>query len=176
MFSFLSAILRNHSWKLIQTSPLWNETISCHTNKQEMSQRPAISGSKCEWGLPKPWSSGCYHLPTVVAEEPGACKQQGEQGKRIDPRQLSCIGKEWIQWAQRLACPHTENAKFLNLIPDLRWQCPTSPPGSLDQFSPSYWDAVSGPLSKRRTGKKTLSRIWAQKSFTIKNFTALFTG
>ena len=35
------------------------------------------------------------------------------------PGELRCTGKEWIQWAQRLASSNTQNAKFLNLIPDL---------------------------------------------------------
>ena len=36
----------------------------------------------------------------------------------FDPRELKCIGKGWIQGAQRLASSHTYSAKFLNLISD----------------------------------------------------------
>ena len=78
---------------------------------------------------------------TVIAEELGECKKQGKQGNGIGPRQLRCIWKEWIQWAEMLASSHTYNAKFLNLIPDLcgsdcllrLWQMGISPdfPSSL---------------------------------------------
>ena len=45
--------------------------------------------------------------PMVTAEELGECKNKGEQGNEIRPRQLRCIWKEWIQWAQRIAFSHT---------------------------------------------------------------------
>ena len=96
-------------------------------------------------------SSQRPHLPLLEAN-----KETG-----FDPRELRCEGKEWIQWAQRLASSHIWDAKFLNLIPDFSYltiisdaQTPcslfctlvdtlTTPAASLEQFSQSYWDAVS---------------------------------
>ena len=98
--------------------------------------------------------------PPVIAEELGGCKKQSEQGNRIRPRQPRRLWKEWIQWAQRPASSHTQNAEFLNLIPDL-WRsdcllsllhsciCLTSPPASSEQFSLSYWDPVSQAQSPK---------------------------
>ena len=42
---------------------LWNENISCHINKQEMSQPSAISGLQMWMQAPKAQSSRCCHLP-----------------------------------------------------------------------------------------------------------------
>ena len=90
-----------------------------HINKQEMSQPLAISGLQT-W-MRAPTAAIPRMLPPcmVIAEELGEWKKQGEQGSRIGPRELRCVRKEWIQWAQRLASSHTQNAKFLNLIPGL---------------------------------------------------------
>ena len=74
--------------------------------------------SKCEWGLP---NFDPVDAATLLDDCWGAgeCKKQSEQGNRIGPRWLRCIWKQWNQWTQRLASSHAQNAKFLNLIPDL---------------------------------------------------------
>ena len=38
----------------------------CHISKQEMSKSQWFLASKCEGGLPRLWSSGCYHPPVAT--------------------------------------------------------------------------------------------------------------
>ena len=65
---------------------LWNENISCHINKQEMSQPSAISGLQMWMMAPKTVIQQMLPPPTVIAEELQECKKQGEQENRIGPR------------------------------------------------------------------------------------------
>ena len=64
----------------ISPAILINILISqCHSHQCSLA-------SKSEWGLPKLWSSRCCQPSTVIAEELGESKKQGEQGNRISPR------------------------------------------------------------------------------------------
>ena len=54
---------------------LWNENISCHINKQEMSQPSAISGLQMWMRAPQT----VIQWMLMIAEELGDCKKQGEQ-------------------------------------------------------------------------------------------------
>ena len=62
----------------------WN--ISCHINKQEMSQPSAISGLQMWMMAPKTVIQRMLPPPTVIAEELQECKKQSEQENRIGPR------------------------------------------------------------------------------------------
>ena len=126
----------------------------CHINKQEMSQPSAISGLQMWVRAPQMVIQRILPTPTVIAEEWGECKKQGELRNRIGPRQLRCIWKEWMQQAQRFASPihrmltslpgyltfavQTACCLCCKLVYSL-----TPPLASLEQFSQSYWDAVS---------------------------------
>ena len=137
---------------------MWNENISCHINQQKMSQPSEISGLQMWMWAPQTAIPQVLPIPTpitttmAIAEKLGACKKQGERENGL-PQIMRCIWKERIQWSQRLASSHIQNAKFLNLIPDLwcldclllllqTWDSLIFPPASLEQFSKSYWDAV----------------------------------
>ena len=86
----------------------------CHINKQEMSQPSAISGLQMWVRAPQMVIQRIMPTPTVIAEEWGECKKQGELRNRIGPRQLRCIWKEWMQQAQRFASPIH---RMLNSLP-----------------------------------------------------------
>ena len=68
-----------------------------------MSQPSVVSGLQKWMREPQTVIRWKMPPPTVIAEELGECKKQGEEGNRIGPRYLRCIWKEWIQWAQRPA-------------------------------------------------------------------------
>ena len=63
----------------------WKYLPAIFINKKYHSDQWFLA-FKCEWGLPKLQSIGCYPLPMVIDEEPGEYKKQGEQGNRIGPR------------------------------------------------------------------------------------------
>ena len=56
--------------------PLWNENISCHINKQEMSQPSVISGLQMGMRAPKTEIQRILPPLMVIAEELGECKKQ----------------------------------------------------------------------------------------------------
>ena len=58
-----------------------------------MSQPSAISGLHMRMRTPKTVITWMLPPPTVIAEEPGECKKQGELGNNW-PRELRCIRKE----------------------------------------------------------------------------------
>ena len=125
----------------------------CHINKQEMSQPSAISGLQLWVRAPQMVIQRILPTPTVISEEWGEFKKQGELRNRIGPRQLRCIWKEWMQQAQRFASPMH---RTLNSLPGyltfaVQTACClccklvyslTPHLASLEQFSQSYWDAV----------------------------------
>ena len=78
---------------------LWNENISCHINKQDMSQPSAISGLQMWMRAPQTVIQRMLPPPMVTAEELEEGKKQGELGNRVGPRELKFIRKEWMQWA-----------------------------------------------------------------------------
>ena len=102
----------------------WNS--SSHINKQGCNSHQWFQASKSEWGL---WRGSTMPeiqhatTPTVTAKELGVgwgggagVRNQRQNKTGFGPRQLRCIWKEWIQWAQRLASAQTQkNAKFLSL-------------------------------------------------------------
>ena len=142
---------------------LWNENISCHINKQEMSLPSAISGLQMlngwggERGLLKLQSSRCYHTPSGGMQEAAIChicpslrrtRKQGlaqdsqgayERNEFSESRGLHLPIQRMLNsliWYLTLmfSLPAPFVAKLYNLIPL---------PFSLEQFSQSYWDAVS---------------------------------
>ena len=110
------------NWREMKISP----AISINKKSHSHQRFPA---SRCEWGLPK-WNTVpvIQMLPssTVIAEELGdggggwgvgyarsshlphlplLLKMNQETG--FGPRELRCMWKGWIRWAQRLASSHT---------------------------------------------------------------------
>ena len=140
---------------------MWNEYISCHINKQEMSRSLVISGVQMWMRLPKLWSSRCCHH-LGIAEELGQCKKQGEHGNRIGRRELSCRRKGWMQCARGLHLPihRMRNPLTSYLIFSVQTPCSlccklvyslTSPSSSLEQCSQSYWEAGSKARSPKHS-------------------------
>ena len=143
--------------------------FSCYTCKKKLS--PAIStnkkcqshhrflASKCEWGLPKLWCSGCCHPPWWLLRTWGM--QEARWTRKQDWAQATEVLVKGMNSVSPEAC-HAYNAKFLSLIPDF-WcsDCLlplfqivyslTSPPASLEQFFQSYWDANSQAQSPKHS-------------------------
>ena len=148
--------------------------------KKKRSQLSAISGLLMWMRAPQrehnAWNpaDAATPFPTEVAEEVGVgvgeeqeaaihhtCHPLQWQETGFGPRQLRCIWKEWIQWAQRLAFPTHRTLiprldsgfpYYLTKIFDVQTACPlcwklvyslTPSPASLEHFSQSYWDTVS---------------------------------
>ena len=100
---------------------LLNENISCHINEQEMSPPSVISGPQMWMRAPQIVIQGVLLLPSptppVTAEGLGV--QEARWARTQDwPR--------WLRSRERGGCsdpeaapPQTQNARFLNLIPDL---------------------------------------------------------
>ena len=97
---------------------------------------------------------GMLSPPTVTAGELGECKKQGEQVHRIAPEGwAACEGSESSEpRGLHLPLHRMLNSLTWYLIFDDQTACSpchklayslTSPPASLEQFSQSYWDAVS---------------------------------
>ena len=76
---------------------MWNENISCYINQQEMSQPSEISVLQMRMRASKTANQGVLPPPTVIAEELGECKKQGEQGNRIGPRELRYIWNKFSE-------------------------------------------------------------------------------
>ena len=131
---------------------LWNENISCHINKQEMSQPSAISGLQMWMRAPQ---TAIHQMPPPPqrlqrclgggnARSSHLALLQVNKETGFGPRYLRCIWKEWIQWAQRLTFPTHRMPTSLYLIFDVQTACSlccklvyslTLPPTSLEQFS-----------------------------------------
>ena len=75
-----------YGWIYYHGEGLWNENISCHINQQEMSQPSVISGLQKWKKAPQTEIQQMLPSPTMIAEELGECKKQGEQRNRIGPR------------------------------------------------------------------------------------------
>ena len=63
----------------------WNENISCHANKWEMSQTSVISGLQMWMRPPKTAIHRMLPATTGIAKGLGKWKKQGEEGNRTDP-------------------------------------------------------------------------------------------
>ena len=97
-------------------SPAISINKKCHNRQRFLA-------SKCEWMLPKLWANRCCHpIPPPHPTVQGDCWGSEVSGNATSshlsllkvnketgfgPRQLRCIWKEWIQWAQRLVSSHT---------------------------------------------------------------------
>ena len=77
---------KNKQLSIGEPSLLWSEDISCHIDKQEMSQPSAISGLQMWMRAPKTVIQQMLPSAMVTAEELGGHKEQGEQGNRNGPR------------------------------------------------------------------------------------------
>ena len=98
------------------------------------SSPPKVNESSLK-GIQCLWSCRCCHTPWWLMRSWREAMQEAaihhichplrwtgikdinNQETRFGPRLLRCRGKEWIQWAQRLASFHTQrNARYLSLI------------------------------------------------------------
>ena len=86
---------------------MWNETISCHINLEEMPQPSPISHLQIWMRAPQTMIQRVLPPTVVIAQELEECKKRGEQGNTTGQRLLKYLWKEWVQWAQRLAISHT---------------------------------------------------------------------
>ena len=148
---------------------LWNENISCHINKQEMSQPSAISGLQISmkvsktviqgmlpppaWWLLRSWDNArSNYLPHF--------KVNKETGLATD----SWGAYERNEFSESRGFHLPTNRKLTSLtwylIFDVQTACSlcwklvhslTSPPASLKKFSQSYWDAVSRAWSPKHS-------------------------
>ena len=89
----------------------------CHRHQRSLA-------SKCEYELPKLRSPGCFQSPHQPPPPQWLLRSWGHEKSKMNkkmgwPQIVRYIWKEWIQWSQRLASSHIQNAKFLNLISDL---------------------------------------------------------
>ena len=152
---------------------MWNENISCYTNKQDMSQPSAISGLQMWMRAPQTVIQKMLLLPHPhrTPHPRGdwwllSCWGGGMQEAAI------CYFSKWTR-KQYLAAdnwgayernefsePRGLHLSIQRMLNSLTWQlisdvqtafslcCKlvyslTSPPASLEQFSQSYWDTVS---------------------------------
>ena len=66
------------------------------------------------------WDAPTNHHHHGDCWEAGGMNARSKVNKKTGwPQIMRCMWKGWIQWSQRLASSHIQNAKFLNLIPDL---------------------------------------------------------
>ena len=140
---------------------MWNENISCHINKQEMSQPSVISGLQMWRRAPQ---TGIQRmLPSPPHDCWGAGKmQETKWAKKQDWPQIAEEPMKGMHSVSPEACTFHIH-RMLNSLPwyltfDVQTACSlccilvyclTSPPASLEQFSLSYWDAVSQAQSPK---------------------------
>ena len=139
---------------------LW-ENISCHINKQEMSQPSLISSLQMWMWAPQPAIWQMLPPTTVIAEELGDYKKVNKE-TGLAPDSWGAYERNEFSYPRGLPSSHTQNAIFLNLILDL-WcsDCllpllqtcckPDFPTASLESFSQSYRDAVSQAPSPKQS-------------------------
>ena len=124
---------------------MWNENISYHVNEQGISQPSAISGLQMWMRAPKTAIQEMLPPPRWLLRSWGNARSKMDTETGFGPRQLKCIWRKWIQWAQRLTSSHTQNTNFLNLIPDL-WcsDCllPLLQTCIWPDFSPPPWSSL----------------------------------
>ena len=143
----------------------WTELRTCEMKispatliNKKWHRHQQFLASKCEWGLPKLQSSGYSQAPWWLLRSWGNARSKMNKGTGLAPDILGVCERKKFNEPRNVHLPHTKNAKFLSLIPDL-WclatcsfcckllNSVTFPPASLEQFSQSYWDAVSLALS-----------------------------
>ena len=143
---------------------LWNENISCHINKWEMSQPSMISGLQMWMRAPKtdPGDAATPHGDGWGAggkQEATTCHPLRWAGKQGWP-QIAELHMEKLNPVRPEACifPYihrTLHSLTWYMIFDLQAACSlccklayslTSPAASLEQFSQSYWDSISPGL------------------------------
>ena len=108
--------------KLESTSlPVWNENIIYHINKQKMSQPSAISGLQMWLRAPQTVIQQLMPSPPqwLLRSWWNEYRKQGDQETGLAPDSWGACERSEFQSAQRLASSHTQNAKFLNVIPGL---------------------------------------------------------
>ena len=125
-----------------------------------MSQPSAISGLHMRMRTPKTVITWMLPPPTVIAEELGECKKQGELGNRIGPESWGAYENNEFRESRGLHLPlhRMLNSLVWYLIFGVQTACSlyckcvhslTSPPASLEQFSQSSLDVVSWAWSPK---------------------------
>ena len=149
---------------------LWNENISCHINKQEMKQPSAISGLQRWMRAPKTNCDLCDPVDVVgpPPRVPAPQLLRSWQNARSKVNNETGLAPEsWCAYERNelseyrglLLLIHRKPSSLpWSLIFDVQTACflccklvgsLTSPPASWEQFSQSYWDAVSQVLSPK---------------------------
>ena len=130
-------------------SPLWNENVSCHISHQQ------FLAFKCGGELPKLWPSGAA-TPHSDCWGAGGTQEARWTRKQCWP-QIAPGVYERNEFSEAKGLLHLPIYIMLNsltwyLIFDFQIFCSlcckliysqTSPPVSLEQFSHSFWDAIS---------------------------------
>ena len=122
--------------------------LAISINKKWHSHQRFLA-SKCEWGLPDLQSNRCHCSPwwSLRSSEGERSSHLGHlpllklnKGTGFGPRELRCIWKEWIQWAQRLASSHMQYAKFLHLKSDFSYSSPWNCKVRLSDWTTTIFD------------------------------------
>ena len=132
----------------IVTLGIWNESISCHINTQEMSQPSAISpnmneGSQnwfsgCRWWLQRTWGNARSRMNKETGLAP-YCWGAYARNEFSKSRGLYLpIGRMWNSLTWYLIFDVKTASLCWKLVYSL-----ISLPASLEQFSQSSWDPVS---------------------------------
>ena len=147
---------------------LWNETISCHINKQEMAHPSATSSLQMWMRAPKTVIQHMLPPPMVITEELGNARSSHlplhkvNRETRLAPDSWAAYGRNESSESRGL---HLPTHRMLNSLtwypifdvqPDCFFCCKlmcslTCPPAFLEQFSQSYWDAVSRTWSPKHS-------------------------
>ena len=140
---------------------LQKETISCHINKQEMSQPPSVAGLQMWMKAPQTVIQQMLPPPMVIAEELGECKKQPMPLFKVKKRKQYLAPDSWGAYERNeISEPRGLHLPMHWMLNSLTWflifnvqiACPlcfkllyslTFPPASLKQSLRTNWGAVS---------------------------------
>ena len=157
-----SALVTHCLWVCLFRA-LWNENVSCHINKQELSQPSLISGLQTWMRAPKTVIQRM--LPPLM----GDCWRAGGMQEARWKKKQDLTPDSWDAYERnefseprglRLSIQRRLNSLTWYLIFDVQTACSlcckfvyslSPPPASLEQFSQSYWDPVSQAWSPKHS-------------------------
>ena len=137
--------------------------------------------SKCEWGLPKLWYSRCCHPLRSLQRSWGNARSKAKEETGLAPDSWGAY--EWNECSEprglHLPIQRMLNSLSWHLIFAVQTACPlcckhiyslTPLPASLEQFSQSSWDAVSGSLNILSKKKKQKQKPKNLSTFMLHAF------
>ena len=141
---------------------MWNENTSYHIKEQEMSQPSAISGLQMWMRAPKTAIQQMPPRPQWLLRNWGMQEARCTRKQDLAPGSWSAYeGNEFSEpRGVHLPIQRMLNSLTSYLIFDVQTACSicckfvyglTSLPASLEQFSQSYWDAVSQAASPKHS-------------------------